>query len=133
MGDLLSAASLLVTIITVIYGLWYPEIQGAKEKLLPNEKQEVARRRMQKEIQSIINTRALPLAITSCAIVTIFTPDAIRIIWETFNEFWYVGIKAIQGYNAVDSAFVMVVILGWLLSTYLLFQTRALYRHKNSK
>jgi len=77
-GDLLSAESLVLTVISGLLALWYSEIQGA----LRLEK----RLRVEDRVPEIraftatLRRRALPLALLSAAATAVFAPNSVQLM-----------------------------------------------------
>ena len=103
MGDILSAASLLLTIVTVFYALWYPELIKAIDKKVPTHRED--RSGPLSEINKILLSRAIPLFLSSFVVSIIFMPDAIDIIVESINR----EDGVIYKYNSVKMAICIVV------------------------
>lgn len=126
MSDLLSAASLLLTIVTVLYGLWYPGIAEELETEVPEFKAQCIK--PYKRVCETFKTRALPLTCATSLISIVFAYDALLITHNTLNSFMHIGIgSTLKNYCAVSTAFVLVVILSLLLTLHLIMETRKLY------
>jgi hypothetical protein len=85
MTDLLSAASLLLTALTIIYGLWYPQMVEVLKIIPPTHKAD--RTKPYREVCHVIRTRALPLFVISGLLTFIFVPDASRIVRSSLHNF----------------------------------------------
>ncbi|MDB5575344.1 MAG: hypothetical protein JWR80_520 [Bradyrhizobium sp.] len=75
MNDLanpLSAASLLLTVLALLYGAWSASIQAAIDDTLPTAS--MARDAAKKAIRRLRNRRALPLALGGWLILIAFVP-----------------------------------------------------------
>lgn len=107
-SDLLAAASLLLTVLAVLYGLWYPEM-AATLAIRPalHLEDSVADRRA---VKRVLTQRALPLAMGSLAVTVVFTPDAARILWDSVTQIRSVG-WSFARYDAVRAAFLLVTML----------------------
>lgn len=113
MSDILSAASLLLTIITVLYALWYIElIEGIKIEIPPHKED---RPEPLSKISEVIYSRALPLFIASVSISVVFMPDVIKILKEVY-EAWVQNDGAISNYSSVKTAICIVVIFSIFIS-----------------
>jgi hypothetical protein len=119
MSDLLSAASLILAVVGILYGLWYPEIQKVLEKKVPIHVED--RGIIYREISSTLWSRSLPLTFLSILISLIFLPDTIKYILEILTQIGTDGIsKFISDYNAVSTAFCAVEFLTISIGIYTL-------------
>ncbi len=118
MGDILSAASLLLTIVTVLYALWYPELIEGMEIKIPNHKED--RPGPLSEINKVIYSRALPLFISSVLVSVVFIPDVINILNEV-NEAWAQSDGEIPNYSSVKAAICIVVVFSIFMSLHVGF------------
>lgn len=77
-GDLLSAESLVLTVISGLLALWYGEIQGALrlEKRLRVEDRTPEIR----ALTATLRRRALPLAFLAAAATAVFAPNSIQLM-----------------------------------------------------
>src|SRR5258708_6058108 len=98
MGDLLSSASLLLTLITLLYSLWYPEIIQARDTRVPPDKRD--RGPDHTRVKGVYSTKALPLAIAAVLLTAVFTPDTIRILWTSIRHANEVGLRSVLDFNA---------------------------------
>jgi len=114
MSELLSAASLLMTVIAILYGLWHNElISGLKI----NPGHPADNRPSERKIRDITLTKALPLAVMAWATALIFLPDVIALSSSTIRD-WLNSAKNQYIYNAVNTAFCLVVAISVFLSGY---------------
>ena len=84
MGDLLASASLLLTLIGMLYSLWYPEIIYALE--LKVKTHSADRVQDHRGSYDIYRSRALPLAVAAVTLTSVFTPNLIRIVVASFEN-----------------------------------------------
>lgn len=119
MSDLLSSASLLLTFIAILYGLWYPEIRRDLDTLVPD--QSLDRKIPRQKVQATLYNRALPLAIATVALTLVFVPDTLRIILISISHTYHDGLRAILDYNAVSAALVLVTLSTALFAYHLVF------------
>jgi len=106
MGDILSAASLLLTIVTVLYALWYQELMSALEIEVPTHRED--RPAPLSRINSILYSRAVPLFVSSILVSVVFIPDVINILREVFRA-WIQAGGDIPSYSSVKTAICIVV------------------------
>jgi hypothetical protein len=129
MSDILSAASLLLAVATVLYALWYPEILASININIPPYKED--RSGPLSDLKNTLYSRAIPLFIMTLLVAGVFIPDALKIISETIGYLRQDRPDVVLTYSSVKTAFVFVVIL----SIALVFQTggmlRKLLSHKN--
>jgi hypothetical protein len=78
MSDALTAASLLLAALALIYSAWSTSIDAAiSQPLSPNAK---AKAREQAEIRKILTGRARPLSITAWLIALVFAPRSYELL-----------------------------------------------------
>lgn len=123
MSDLLSAASLLLAMIAVLYGMWYPEIVKSLATDVPDHS--AARRKPRGEVAAVRRTRALPLMIATILLAAVFLPDATRIVVRSTLLFAADGVSAFEKYSAVATAFVLVEVVA---IGFAIYSTRAWLR-----
>jgi ABC-type microcin C transport system permease subunit YejB len=116
-SDKLSAASLLLTAVAIIYSLWYPEISRAL-KIAPKPHKPDNRTDF-KEVGQILITRSLPLFLISIALVAIFAPDSVQIIRLTLQTLASAELRARSRYDAVTACFLAVSSLTLLFTAHL--------------
>ncbi len=102
MTDLLSASTLLVTVLTILYALWYSEIQKATEREIKNRDD---RNVDYKECRAIFLWKALPLFLGSAALVGINFQDSFGIVSYAFTQ---ISATPRASYDAVKCTFVVV-------------------------
>lgn len=107
MGDLLSAASLLLAVVAVLYGLWYPELMAALAIKVPPHKED--RDEPHRRVSSSLFGRAVPLAAGSSVLALVFLPDAISILLISARNLGVDGLSALRRYDAVRTSFCLVV------------------------
>jgi len=118
MSDLLAAASLLLTVLGVVYGTWYSEIINTLGRIVDVHFQN--RGPIRGAVRSALYGKALPLAIAAILLTIVFLPDAITIVLGGINAVRANWTNAFRQYNAVEAAFCLVVILSSALTGYLI-------------
>lgn len=118
MSDLLSAASLLMAVIAILYSLWYPELAKALE--IKPAKYTADNIAAMKQVQRVLLSKAIPLSMMALIVAIVFAPDAIKICLEIYTEFAASGCTAIKKYDAVRTAYVLVFIFSVVLASYVL-------------
>lgn len=122
MSDLLSSASLLIAIVTVLYGLWLPEISKGINDL---KAATVRNCNYIAEVTRIIRYRALPLAIASVGLTLVFLKDGVMIVYNS-RAFNGGLLDRIMNYDAVSTAFVLVEAICLSLSVHIIWQCNRL-------
>ena len=110
MGELLSAASLILAVVGMLYSLWYPEIQKALDEQIPKFKED--RVKIYKAISGVLWTRSLPLAILALIVSLIFTPDTLKVSYKIYNQIATSNVDTFfREYDSVGITFCMVEII----------------------
>jgi hypothetical protein len=109
-GDLLSANSLLLAVLGVVFSVWYPEIMAAINIQIPAHKVDV--RPSEREIVSAAMwQKAIPLAVVVGVIFLVFVPNTVEVVKAAVVTFVHSGFGAFRRYDAVKTAFVVVTVL----------------------
>lgn len=125
MSDLLSAASLLMAVIAIIYSLWYPEL-AEKLAISPKPHKEDNAASCQAVKISLIS-KAIPLSILALLIALTFLPDALKIAYEAISIYQNHGAASISLYSAVKMAYFLVSIVSIALTFYITMLTVKLF------
>jgi hypothetical protein len=112
-SDLLSASSLLLAVVTVLLGLWYPEITKAIEIQVPPVRANAGPQL--RTIRTALRWRALPLAIGFLALWLIFLPDSLSVLDNTLDVITNGEKRKVAEYSASAAAFVAVDFASLLL------------------
>jgi len=120
MGDLLSAASLLLTVLTVLYSLWLPEITTASNSAVDEFPQN--RTETYRASRNVFLTKALPLCLAAFALIATMAPPAISIMYRPIA-------RELDSYDAVATIFVVVIAVLLLLSLHTFDATAKLGKH----
>jgi len=118
MSDLLSASSLFLAVIGLLYSAWYSEI-------IKSIKSEISRHRDDREstIIQVRNTywsRVLPLAIATTSLSLILLPDFISIIYRVFKIFQSRGLSSVYLYDSVQTLFFAIAIMTFGLAVHVI-------------
>lgn len=119
MSDLLSAASLLLTVLGIVYGTWYTEIVNAIAMVIPGPVDD--RVSVRRTVRAALYGKALPLALAASMLMALFLPDALAIVCGGLSLLHASGCGAFREYNAAEAAFCLVVVLTGALAAYLIF------------
>lgn len=118
LSDLLSAASLFLAVLGVLFGLWYPEISKALEVKVPQFKEDrVAPRGA---VLSVYVGRAVPLLISSTIFSLVLVPDVYEITASSLVAYRADLLSALRNYGAVETLFCCVFLMSLFLTCYLI-------------
>lgn len=108
-GDLLSAASLLATVISLLYSTWYGEIKDAQNVGigLHDRGPEI------RKVQGVLRFRASPLLATSVLLTIILAPTCIDVINQSWSAL--TNRHSHWQYNPIQACFIGVVLVMILL------------------
>lgn len=118
MSDLLSASSLLMATITILFSLWYGEIVSILDK--PKAKHAADNVGLLKEVKSVLFSKAILLALMSLSVTLIFAPNALMIMAESFDLLKKQGLPTFETYSAVNTAFSLVFFICLGITVYTL-------------
>jgi hypothetical protein len=113
MSDKLSAASLLLTIVAVLYGMWYPLITASLDTTVPQFAAD--RRKPLKSVREVFARRAAPLAAAAWCVALVFLPDAVGIVIASLRHAVHEGLASVLDYDSVATAFVLVEVVSLFL------------------
>lgn len=116
MGDLLSAASLLLAVVGIFFGLWYGEISEAIGLSIPPHMED--RVLIRNRVRSALYGKALPIVLTSVPSALIFFPDGVSVVRHSISRASIDLPAAVASYDAVRTAFCFVVLLLAILGFY---------------
>jgi hypothetical protein len=120
-GDLLSASSLLVALVGLLYSTWYPEITGAAEAPVPLHDAS----KLRSSTRSTLRTRAAPLLLLAVVLLLVLFPPALAVVVQTVRQL--TGSQAGNQYDAVQACFIAVFVALLLLAVTLWTATRRLW------
>lgn len=110
MGDILSSISLLLTIITVLYGQWYSDINKACK--IKGEDFKTDNGLCYEEVGNVLFKKVLPLFIASLLINAVILPDVLKILIDVFKILINHKKNIIQYYDVVRASYLLV----WLFA-----------------
>jgi len=108
---------LLLTIVAVLYSMWYPQLTQTLDTRVPDF--EPDRRKPRRAVAEVGRWRAVPLALASCAIAAVFAPDVAEIARDSFRSVKHSGVAG-SSYDSVATAFILVEAVASLLALHLL-------------
>lgn len=117
MADLLSAASLLLTVLTILYSLWHPDISTASG--LPVDHFAANRHVVYRRARSVFFSKALPLCLATGVLFAAALPQAIVILRRPIA-------RSFATYDAVSTIFVAVTCVLLFLSAHILYNAVSL-------
>ena len=127
MADLLAAATLLLTVATVLYALWYQEIVTALD--LPISDQKPDNRANHRKCRAVLWGKTVPLSVTTVILFLVNLPDTCKIVSNAVHHGFEIGTAAIQDYSAVKTSFVVVMLLLAFLAVHTIGKAIFLWRH----
>jgi hypothetical protein len=99
-ADLLSAASLLLTVLTILYSLWLPEITTAANSEIDQFQKN--RKQTHRAGRRVFLGKALPLFIAALVLIATMTPPALEIVRRPLAH-------ELNSYDAVATIFMAVI------------------------
>ncbi|MFA7290420.1 MAG: hypothetical protein WC055_16210 [Melioribacteraceae bacterium] len=124
MSDILSALSLFLAVLGLLYSAWYSEINSAVNEVIPKFIQD--RKPVKDRITSAYYNKSLPLSFSGILISFIILPDFLRILFEVYVEFNKNGLRAISNYDSVKALFCAIFFLQVVFSIHLFLLARKL-------
>lgn len=125
MSDEIAVASLLMAILAILYGAWYSEIVKAVNLEVPKHDKAINFGM----VKGTLYGKCLPLLVLSILTTAVFTPSLVSIISHSILIAKDNGFDAYQRYNAVKTAFCLVIASCFLIT----FQMCLLTFHLVSK
>ena len=108
MADILSATTLLLTLIGLLYTVWYPELTDALDTKLPEFPED--RKKPLRKVRSALNTKAVPLVAFAAVLSIAFLPVAISIAAGSVGQLARSPHEFFSNYDPVATAFFLVVL-----------------------
>jgi hypothetical protein len=116
MGELLSAASLLLAVIGLLYSAWYKEITGAIRMPVAEHRED--RGSAIREVKRVFAARTLPLAVAAGALAVTLFPDFAAILADSAGVILSEGVGSLRRYDAVRTLFCTVGALAAYLAVH---------------
>lgn len=121
-GDLLSAASLLATVISVLYSTWYSEITAARDVTIPlHDRDPVIAR-----VSTALWSRAVPLVAAAVLLAVALAPICVDVVWRAAHAL-FTATPSNWHYDPVQACFVGVFVVTVMLSVLTASATRRLF------
>lgn len=121
--DLLAAASLLVTCITILYSIWYQDIRNAIT--IKSEDHKADNEKKFATLNSVLFHQAIPLTSAAILLTLIFLPVAWNII-SGILDYWRQRRFSFSDYSAVEASLFFAFIFLLLLTAHALTSVFAL-------
>ncbi len=119
MGDTISSVSLLLTIITVIFSLWYSEINNTINMELPSYKSDSGEHKS--KVDEVLGLKALPLLVSSALLTLVITPKTVYIIFNSCKLLYFEGFLAFKYYDVVYAIFIIVWLFSLFFTVYIIY------------
>jgi hypothetical protein len=127
MGDLLSSASLLLTLIALLYSLWYPEINQALDVKVKSHAAD--RVKDHEQVRRVYLSKAIPLTVVAAALTIVFSPEFFKIVFQSFINLTQKRRLSVLDYDASSASFLLVIFGSALFSVHLFSLCRKLRAH----
>jgi hypothetical protein len=127
MSEILSAASLLMTVATILFSIWHREILEALE--FDVQDYEKTNRNNRRKVQRVLRFKAGPLALMATATVLAFVPDWLSIVFHSAKNYYFNGFHGLANYSSVHTALCLVILSIGGLAGHSVYLCIRLYRH----
>ena len=114
MSDILTSISTVITVIAILYSLWYQDIEKEIEKDLPEHKDDQIEPK--KRVKSVLFNKAVPLFVVSFIFFILYVPESIGIFQKSISA-W---ISSSWVYDSTKISIVFINILGLLITIILM-------------
>jgi hypothetical protein len=110
-GDLLTAETLLLTVVALLHTLWYPEISESLKRLetLPQYKRGALT--IWTAERPRFWGRAVPLLAATAGSLAVFSPVISDVVYKTRDAVTRLGWGAFRYYDPIAAAFLLVAVL----------------------
>lgn len=115
MSDAISAASLLMAVVAILYGAWYQEIMHAVNIMVPKHDKQIPFSTVNRALVS----RCLPLTVMAVTVFLVFFPNMIEIVRHSLSVLGEMGVKSYSRYDSVKTAFCLVVFVSFAIAVHL--------------
>jgi len=117
MSDLLSASSLLMAVVAILFSLWYSEISSALG--IEQKKYAEDNKGNRQLVRNILVSKAIPVTFMAVLVSLTFLPDSVLLMKESFYTYQFKGINALESYSAVKTAYCLVTLMTVVLAIYM--------------
>lgn len=115
MSDSISAASLLMAVVAILYGAWYQEVMQAVNVVVPKHDKQIPLSVVNKALMS----RCLPLTVLAVIVFFVFLPDMVGIMRHSLSVLIEMGAGSYSRYDSVRAAFCLVVLVSFAIAVHL--------------
>jgi len=115
MSDAISAASLLMAVVAILYGAWYQEIMQAVKITVPKHDKQINFML----VNNVLVSRCLPLTAMAVIVFLVFLPDMIEIVQHSLSVLGVMGVKSYSKYDSVRTAFCLVIFVSFAIAVHL--------------
>ncbi len=126
MSDLLSASSLLLAILTTLFGIFYSSINEILD--IRPKTHAVDDEPSYKKALGVRKTKIYPLLFSSVALTLIFIPDAYKILSESITLLLSVGVSGVA-YDAIKTTYIAVTVFMLALTINIILTTLKFKTH----
>lgn len=123
-SEVLNSASLLLTVVTVLFALWYPEMKDASMVTVPLHLEDAAHQR--ETVWEALAARVLPLLLGTALIALTFLPIVVAELAKSWHNVRREGLAAMTDYDPATIALTGVVALALFLAWVLFHLARQL-------
>jgi hypothetical protein len=123
-SEMLSSASLLLTAITVLFGLWRQDIDAAVEITVPAHLEDAGRER--RTVREAVRYRVWPLLAATSVVLAAFMPVLVGELVRSVDNLFNAGWDAFADYDPPTVALGGVVVLLLILQATLIRRLRLL-------
>jgi hypothetical protein len=113
--DLVSATSLLVGAVGLLYSGWNEELRAAQDVQVRMHVEDRGPERAQ--VRQVLRTRALPLATAAWVLVLVFLPPAVGLVVDGVRALAGHPVGTLRRYDPVPLAFLAVVAVDAVLAS----------------
>ena len=129
MSDNIAALSAIMTVIAILYGLWYGDISRCANIKLPLHRPD--QEPLIVEIKRTRNLKAIPLIVVNSGMTIIFAPAVVQILVSSAKLLLKNQIACT--YDPPSAAFIFIVCISVLLDLSLIVDMRKMSRKCRSK
>lgn len=122
MNDILAAISTVITVIAILYSLWYQDIDKAISAQLPEH--EADQEEPKKQLKSVLYNKSIPLFVVSLVFFFLYSPTSIKIMGESIEAFSSKNCT----FDPIKASIIFINLLGLLFTIITFLKAVALIR-----
>ena len=100
MNNLLSASSIFLAVLGLLYSSWYSEIRAALNEKIPKFKED--RTEIKGKVSEVYRYRIMPLSLGSTVLCLILLPDVVTIVIKSLSSYVSRDCSLWEQYSAVQ-------------------------------